>query len=131
MEVARRGTVSLEHDRGQIVLQTEIPHPVASGWSSPIRGACQGSNAVTSTPSRRAAGRSLLRCQTTRCSDQSANDRPPENSQLDRMPVHSTAIGAVQIREDHLTMIFLQLGMQPTDAFIHSAGSRYLLHGQS
>ncbi len=42
----------------------------------------------------------------------------PKNSQLDRMSVHTTAVRAVQVGENDLTMIFLQLGVQPTDTFI-------------
>jgi hypothetical protein len=34
------------------------------------------------------------------------------------MTIDTAAVGAVQVREDHLALVFLQLGMQPADAFI-------------
>ena len=38
--------------------------------------------------------------------------------QLNRMSIDTTAVRAVQIRENHLPMIVLQFGMQTTDTFV-------------
>ena len=45
-------------------------------------------------------------------------DTRPQDSQLHRMTVDSTAVRAVQVGENHLTLIFLKLGMQPADSFV-------------
>ena len=37
---------------------------------------------------------------------------------MNGMPVNPTAIGAVQVRKDHISLIVLKLGVQPTNSFV-------------
>ena len=41
-----------------------------------------------------------------------------QDSQMNRVSVDTTAVCTVQIRQDHLATVFLNFGVNPTDAFI-------------
>ena len=42
----------------------------------------------------------------------------PQDTQLYGMPVDSAAVRAVQIREDHIALVFLKLGVQSTNTLV-------------
>ena len=123
-QVFRQGRAfAAEHGSGQVIGTTGFGEKAGSrGWWRDVgasEGATDGHQFIDSDAEAACAVRDLFSgAEQQRAAAQLQVVTGTHHVQLHRVPIDSAAVCAVQVCEDDVAMIFLQLGVQATDAFV-------------